>query len=89
VAGGQLRKCGFVGWKAVDREIGVPGEGKTSKSSGMANCSITSIVEFPEFLGVFLFLERRGGVFWEVMGFFEGVFCRWGLGAREGSGFRD
>jgi hypothetical protein len=75
--------------KVVDREIGVLGEGTTWKSSGMANCSITSIVEFSGFLGVFLFRERRGGVFSKVMGFFRGLFCRWGLGVSEGSVFRD
>jgi hypothetical protein len=67
--------------KAVDREIGVPGVGKTAKPSGMANCSITTIVVFAGFLEGFLLVERRGGDFSVIMEFFRGLFCRWGMGA--------
>jgi hypothetical protein len=65
VVSGQLRRI------AANLEIGVPGEGKTAKSSGMGNCSITTIVGFPGFLGGFgsrpinkvVFFEFLGGVF--------------------------
>jgi hypothetical protein len=46
--------------------------GKTSKSSGMANCSITSIVEFPGFLGGFGSTPIKKVVFFEFLG---GVFA--------------
>jgi hypothetical protein len=46
--------------------------GKTAKSSGMANCSITTLVEFPGFLGVFGSTPIKKVVFFEFLG---GIFA--------------
>jgi hypothetical protein len=78
--------------KVANREIGVPGEGKTLKSSGMANCSITSIVEFPGFLGVFGSIPIRMFVFFAFLGgvFAGGGWGQWVVVSRDQrSGIRD
>jgi hypothetical protein len=61
------------------------------KLSGMANCSITTLVEFPGFLGVFGSAPIKNGVFFAFLG---GVFAGggtqgirgWGRGVSENSG---
>jgi hypothetical protein len=55
----------------------------------MANCSITSIVEFPGFLGGFLLGEKARGCFLGSYGVFKGYFLPVGEGRVEGSGDRE
>jgi hypothetical protein len=51
--------------------------GKSLKSTGMANCSITTLVEFPGFFGVFGSTPIKKVVFF---GFLGGVFAGGGWG---------